>query len=60
MLDLRNMKTKEEIMNELTELEGEQFLINSRITNLKSMIARYVEKEDKKDETRRANKKKGR
>jgi hypothetical protein len=50
------MKTKDEIMQEMSELEEEQFLLNSRIVSLKSMISRYVEKEEKKNETRRKNK----
>ena len=47
------MKTKDEIIREMVELEEEQSLLNFRVTNLKSMIARYVEKEDKKNDTRK-------
>lgn len=45
-------------MQELSELEEEQFLLNNRVTSLRSMIAKYVEKEGKKNETRRNNKRK--
>ena len=45
--------TKEEIIKEMNDLEEESFLFNNRVSSLKSMIARYVEKEDKKNETKR-------
>jgi hypothetical protein len=47
------MKTKDEIVQEMTKLEEEQSLLNFRVTSLKSMIARYVEREEKKNETRK-------